>query len=176
MSSPAAKPTPDEEEPLSITCGVLVYAGALVWLALCAGGVLSAFDMARTPAVDVAARCELGAPAPCLSSVQARAAHGGAGFFTEGGVVIAELVRPVPAERRVVLEYWAGELVSVYDPAARMRYRTSDWEQGWRSDDYGPIVLLLVSALFAALPLWGVACATFLVLRLGVRRLRRTSP
>lgn len=165
----ATTPTPDDEEPVSITCGVIVYAGFLVWLALCAGGMWAAIDEGRAPAVDVTARCERRATVPCLSSVQARA-NSAAGFLTDSGVVVAELSRPVPAARRVALEYWAGDLVSVYDPAARMRYRTGEWEQGWRSG--GPIALLVVLALLAALPLWVVVFVTFDVLRLGVRRLR----
>lgn len=172
MSSPAATPTPDEDERVSIGCGVLAYAAAVVWLTLCAAGVRTAIEEIRTPAVDVRALCERVTSSPCLSTVPARS-DGVGGFRTEDGIVMASLGRTVPAGRRVELEYWAGDFVSVYDLRNRARYRTNEWNQGWGSQGNNPIALLVVSALFAALPLWGVVYASFAVLRLAGRRLQR---
>lgn len=45
----ATTPTPDDEEPVSITCGVIVYAGFLVWLALCAGGMWAGYRRGTRP-------------------------------------------------------------------------------------------------------------------------------
>jgi hypothetical protein len=175
VSAPASAPDADEEEPLSVTCGVIAYALAITWLALCGASVAAAVDEIRTPAVDVHARCEFVHRTPCLSATPARS-MGAGDFLTDAGRVSVADANSVPTGRRVDLEYWAGNLVSVYDSASGSRSRTDAWEQGWRSHGGGPIGTLVVASLFAALPLWGVVYATFAVLRLGVRRLRRAEP
>ena len=159
-----------------IAFAVAVYAVLGLWIA---GGVLlarEAFHRGNSPPVDLEARCD-GPNRPCLDVTPARvrgAEDGSIAFDTEAGVAYATLLdsdRLVPS-RRVTLELWDGDVVSVVDLPTGRRYRTDQWAQGWSSNNDEPIALLAFALLMLALPFASLCLAVTTLVKSANRRLR----